>query len=101
MEETISYLYSWCCTRDGDYRMVNYRSVKMAVLRLLGGSFCASGEESRKIINAFKNGVKNGDIPIYDYLFCLTDSHKNELREEHRQNVNAFEKKYDINNERD
>lgn len=100
MEETVSYLHSWCCTRDGKYHPTNYRHVKMAVISLLGGSAVASREESHGIIDKFKDGVKNGSIMIGTLCFGLSEEYEKELYKKHAEHVKHFEEKYDIENER-
>lgn len=101
MEETVSYLHSWCCTKDGEYKPVAYRSVKMAVISLLGGYASADREESHNILKAFKNGVKNGDIALQIDCFGISNEYKSKLYHQHKQNIKLFEEKYNIENEED
>jgi hypothetical protein len=100
MEETVSYLHSWCCTRNGEYHPTDYRGVKMAVISLLGGSAVASREESHDIIGSFKNGVRNGSIMIGTQCFGLSKDYEEELYKKHAEHVKHFEEKYNIANER-
>ena len=100
MEETVSYLHSWCCTRNGEYHPTDYRSVKMAVISLLGGSAVAGREESHDIIGSFKNGVRNGSIMIGTQCFGLSKDYEEELYKKHTEHVKHFEEKYNIANER-
>lgn len=99
MEETVSYLHSWCCTKDGEYKPVAYRSVKMAVISLLSGHALADREESHNILKTFKNGVKNGDIILLTDCFGISSEYKNKLYQQHKQNIKLFEEKYNIENE--
>lgn len=101
MEETVSYLHSWCCTKDGEYKPVAYRSVKMAVISLLGGYASADREESHNILKAFKNGVKNGDIAPQIDCFGISNEYKSKLYIKHKKNVELFETKYGVKNEID
>ena len=100
MEETVSYLHSWCCTKDGEYKPVDYRGVKMAVISLLNGSVMASREESHNILDDFKDGVKNGSILVQASLFSIPGLKESELYERHVENVKLFEKKYSIKHEK-
>lgn len=98
MEETVSYLHSWCCTRDGEYKPVDYRGVKLALISLLGNNVMASREQSHSVIEAFKNGVINGNVMVspatYVLAIGLPELRKSELYEKHCENVRLFEEKY-------
>lgn len=100
MEETVSYLHSWCCVCSGSYRMIDYRGVKLAVISLLG-SVTVNGEDSRNIINTFKKGYNDGTILLSTYAFGLSEEYENELYKKHVEHVKHFEEKYNIKNERD
>lgn len=95
MEETVSYLHSWCCIRDGKYRMVDYRGVKLAVITLLG-SATANGEDSHDIIGRFKAGYNDGTIILSTFPFGLSKEYEDELYKKHAEHVKHFEEKYNI-----
>lgn len=103
MEETVSYLHSWCCTRDGKYKPVDYRGVKLAVISLLSNNVMASKEQSHNIIDEFKNGVINGSVLVQPATFIfaigLPEFREAELYDKHCENVRLFEEKYHIKHE--
>lgn len=111
VDEMVTYLHSWCCTRNGRYEPVDYRSVKLALISLLNNNVMASREQSHKanaafkngIIDSFKNGIINGNVAVQPATFIsaisLPDFRKTELYEKHRENVRIFEEKYNIKHE--
>lgn len=103
MEETVSYLHSWCCTRNGKYEPVDYRGVKLALISLLSNNVMASKEESHSVIEEFKDGVINGNVMMSPatnvFALGLPEFRESELFEKHCENVRLFEEKYHIKHE--
>ena len=92
--ECEKYLHSWACTRTGTYKMHDTRKIRDVLMLLV-----ANG--SKNPIHDFKKGVEDGTILFSTYAFALAEPYKDELYKKHRENVENFEKKYNIKNEED
>ena len=92
--EVEKYLHSWICTKDGDYKMYDTRKVRQTLMFLV-----ANG--SKNPISDFKKGVNDGTILFSICAFALSNDQKKKLYQQHRKNVEEFEKKYNIKNETD
>lgn len=93
LSECASYLHSWLCTKDGEYKpcyvsgksTYNVRNIEQVLLTL-----AAAG--STDIIKDFKERV----FPIYGDCTGVSDELKERLFEMHRERVKEFEKKYKV-----
>ena len=88
------YLHSWACTRTGEYKPINTRATKHIL-----GLLVANG--SQNPIEDYKKGVEDGTIMLGTYCIGITDERRKQLYEKHRENIEEFEKKYNIKNEED
>lgn len=92
MNQTVHYLHSWICTKDGEYKTYSLQDVRRAVMGLLL-------HQDNDIINRFKNNVNDGSIILFQNAFCIADNVKIELYKHHLDLMKQFEEKYHINNE--
>lgn len=93
MEDITTYLHSWICTKDGEYKPVDKAGVRRAVLLLF-----AKG--TKDVVGVFKEGVENGTILYRNPLIGLPEERRRELYEEDIKKIKEFEKKYKFNHER-
>ena len=94
LDECQTYLHSWVCTRTGEYKPYDTRSVRKVLMYEVAGG-------SKNPIADFKKGVEDGSILLSVFAFAFADEYKKKLYKKHRENVENFEKKYHIKNETD
>lgn len=88
------YLHSWVCTRTGEYEPMDTRNVRAVLMQLVAGG-------SKNPIHDFKKGVEEGTILFPTNCVGLLEHYRKELYDKHKENIEEFEKKYNIKNETD
>ena len=88
-----SYLHSWLCTKDGEYKLYDTNSVRTVLFGLLSHG-------STDLIDEFENGVETGRIMIRCSSIILPEKKRSLLYEHHLGLMRNFEKKYLIKNEK-
>lgn len=99
IDDTIHYLHSWVCTREGAYKAIAIDSVKKAFLSLTLGGWSTTHKVTENPITRFKEGVEDGTIILSTYPFGLPDKRKEELYKAHLERIKEFEAKYLKKNE--
>lgn len=90
LAEVESYLYDWTCTYTGEYKPVDHQMwIKMYTDRFVR-------EKGNYFIDDYKDDIKNNKFPIPLYCFALAEGYKQKLYLKHKENVEMFEKKYNI-----
>lgn len=92
MEGITTYLHSWICTKDGEYKPVDKSKVRRAVLLLFA-------EGTKDVVGVFKKGVEDGTILIGVMPMGLSDNYKRERYEKALKRIEKLEKKYKFNYE--
>lgn len=90
LAEVESYLYDWTCTYTGEYKPVDHQMWR----KMYNDKFIR--EKGNYFIDDYKNDVLNKSFLIPLFCVGLGANYKKELYLKHKQNVEEFEKKYNI-----